>query len=77
MPTTAAALLRVIVESSRPMHTTVAIGIRYTSRLRYTSSRPLGADTIVPDRVCSELKPDWMLPAITATVPLRKIATTA
>jgi hypothetical protein len=37
----------------------------------------LGADTIVPLNVCTELKPDSMQPAITATVPLRKIATTA
>ena len=59
------------------MHTIVAIGIRYTSRLPYTSSSPFPGETIVPDRLCSELKPDWMLPATTATVPLSRIATTA
>ncbi len=59
------------------MQTTVAIGIRYTSRLRYTSSSPLGAETIVPVSVCTELKPDWRQPAITATVPAMKIATSA
>ncbi len=37
----------------------------------------MGADTTVPDRLCSELKPDWMLPATTAIVPHRKIAATA
>src|SRR5207237_1717340 len=77
VPTTAAALLRVTVESSSPIAVIVRIGIRYTSRLTYTSSSPLGAETIVPDRLWSELNPDWMLPAITATVPSRMIAITA
>ena len=54
VPTTAAALLRVTEESIRPMHTIVAIGIRYTSRLAYTSSSDFGAETIVPERLCSE-----------------------
>ena len=62
VPTTAAALLRVTDDSSSPMQTIAAIGIRYTSRLTYTSSSALGAETIVPDRLCSELKPDCRLP---------------
>jgi hypothetical protein len=37
----------------------------------------LGADTIDPDSVCTELNPDWMLPATTPTVPEMKIAAIA
>src|SRR5207253_2120552 len=73
VPTTAAALLRVIDDSSRPMQTIAPIGIRYTSRLAYTSSSAFGADTIVPDRLSSELNPDCMLPATTATAPVSSI----
>ena len=77
MPTTAAALLRVTVESSSPIAVIVRIGIRYTSRLTYTSSSAFGAETIVPDRLWSGLNPDCTLPATTATVPLIRIAAIA
>ena len=49
VPTTAAALLRVTVDSRTPMQTTAISGIRKQALAAYTSSRALGAETTVPE----------------------------
>ena len=49
VPTTAAALLRVTVESSTPMQTTVSSGIKKHPFAANTSRSAFGADTTVPE----------------------------
>ena len=70
VPTTAAALLRVIVDSSRPIADDRGDRDQVDEQADVRRARaPWAPRRSSPTALCSELKPDWMLPAITATVP--------
>ncbi len=77
VPTTAPALLRVTVESSRPMEATASRGIMYTSAAAPMSTKPRPTLTRLPDRVVSGCSPDCSPPAATATSPMTTSARAA
>ena len=75
--TTAAALLRVTTESSTPMLTTAASGIRYRAFEAAISASASPAETTVPDRLTTWWKPHETTPATVATVADRNTARAA
>ena len=77
VPTTAAALLRVTVESSTPMLATVSSGIRKQALAANTSSSAFGAETTCPENVRTLWKPQAATPATVPTAAERNTASAA